>query len=80
MRRSRRKSPKLVTFPNPNDVPTLLGEALQRAEEGETIAVALVEYKRGGDVDCNEAGMNRGFRHALVAGTVYLLDLLKGED
>jgi hypothetical protein len=63
------------------EIVNLLSEALVRAQDDETLAIALVEIKREGEVETHTVGDSFGFRHSLVAGASYLLrDLTSEED
>lgn len=65
----------------PEGVVNVLSDALCRAQDDETLAIALVEVKRGGIVDVHTSGEDYGFRHSLVAGATYLLrDLSERDD
>ena len=78
--RPRKRKLKVVKYRPSNDVKVLLEQALARAQSGETLAVALVEIKGAGEIHYEAAGADRGFRHQLVAGSVYLLDDLKADE
>jgi hypothetical protein len=52
-------------------VPELLAEALARAQNDETLAVALVEVRHAGEIETWIAGHD-GFKHALLAGATLL--------
>jgi hypothetical protein len=63
------------------EIVRVLSEALHRAEEDETLAVALVEVQREGVILRHTLGETLGFRHSLVAGAAYLMrDLTTLED
>lgn len=77
---ARRRKAEVVgeIVPSPALTPVLDAVA-GRVQSGETLALAVVEYRRGGIVGWDKAGFE-AFRHQLVAGAVYLLDDLKGES
>lgn len=62
------------------EVVEVLSQALGRAEEDETLAVALVEVRRGGLIEVHHVGQTLGFQHSLVAGAAYLMRDLCAED
>lgn len=58
----------------------LLSAALDRAEEDETLAVAIVEIRREGVISTSYIGDSFGHRHALFAGCGYLMRDIGAED
>lgn len=63
------------------EIVNVLSDALVRAQDDETLALALVEVKRQGEIETHTVGDGFGFRHSLVAGASYLLrDLTSEED
>lgn len=58
----------------------LLSQALHRAEEDETLAVALVEIRREGVISTSYIGDGFGHRHSLYAGCGYLMRDIGAED
>jgi hypothetical protein len=52
-------------------VPELIAEALARAQNDETLAVAIVEVRHAGEIDTWIAG-HGDFKHALLAGATLL--------
>jgi hypothetical protein len=53
---------------------SLLSDATARAQNDETLAVAIVEVGREGMILHHYCGHETGFLHQLVAGAKYLMD------
>lgn len=80
-RKASRPKLKVVGYiGSPEGIADLLSEALHRAEEDETLAVALVEIRREGVIATSYIGDGFGHRHALFAGCGYLMRDIGAED
>ncbi|MDF2809518.1 MAG: hypothetical protein K0S56_549 [Microvirga sp.] len=80
-RMARKPRLKLVkAFGTPASVVELLTDALVRAQDDETLAIALIEVVREGDILRTTAGDDLGFRHQLYAGCGYVQRDLAPDD
>lgn len=77
----RKSKPSLVQFVGtPDDVVALLKSELALAQDDETLALAVVAYRRGGIVEAPEPAGWAAFWPQLVAGTEMLKRLLLEEE
>jgi hypothetical protein len=83
--RSRKKGPAEIFSVSPSplcgEMIATLNDVFDRVECGETLALAVIEIRREDIISQVTVGQYDGWRHKLIAGTVYLKsDLLADDD